>query len=72
MDSGHKNNILLEFLSLITRQSSKANEISERIGIYEEDIETFEALIEFVITTTKYNLKIKPKILSEVKDTANL
>ena len=59
--------IIIEFLSLLTGQSTKANALADKIGVYEEDHETFEALLSFIVTTTKYFLQVKPKILSQIE-----
>ena len=60
--------LILEFLAVLTNQSSTLKEIGEKLGVYEESIEIFEALFSFIMTVTKYNLQIKPKIMSEMKD----
>ena len=60
--------LILKFLAVLTNQSSTLKEIGEKLGVYEESIEIFEALFSFIMTVTKYNLQIKPKIMSEMKD----
>ena len=48
--------LILEFLAVLTNQSSTLKEIGEKLGVYEESIEIFEALFSFIMTVTKYNL----------------
>ena len=68
---GHKN-IIIEFLSLLTGNWIHIKELGEKIGIYEKDFETFKALFEFILVTTKYDMQIKPKIISEIGGISNL
>lgn len=64
--------IVLEFLAFLTNQSSSMKEIGDKLGVYQENIEVFQALFSFSMTTTKYNLQIMPKIKAEIKDDKNL
>ena len=59
--------IIIEFLSLLTGQSTKTNSLGDKIGVSEEDHETLEALFSFIITTTRYDLQVKPKIIDEIE-----
>lgn len=63
--------LILEFIAALTGQSKTMKELAEKLGVYEEDTEVFEALFNFVITSSKYNLQIKPKIMAEIKDDKN-
>ena len=64
--------ILLEFLAFLTNQSTSMKEIGDKLGVYKENIEVFEALFSFSMTVTKYNMQIMPKIMAEIKDDKNL
>lgn len=63
---------ILEFLSLLTNKSTNTNELANKIGIYNENKESFEALVGFVLTVTKYKSQVRPKIFEEMKDTENI
>ena len=66
------NKIIIEFVSLLTGNWKQIKELGEKIGIHEEDFEAFEALFEFIVATTKYDMQIKPKIASEIGGISNL
>lgn len=56
-------------MALITGQGISLKELSGKIGVYEEDLEVFEAFIEFIITSCRYNLQIRRKIVQEIGNT---
>ena len=62
---------ILEFLMLITNKGTWTTEISAKIGIFEENKESFEALVGFVLAVTKYRSQVQPKILREMASNAH-
>ena len=64
--------IIIEFISLILGQNTQTKALGNKIGVFEENYETLEALLLFIMAITRYDFQIKPKIISEVKGIDNL
>ena len=64
--------IIIEFISLLLGQNTLTKALGDKIGVYEENYETLEALLLFIMAITRYDFQIKPKIISEVKGIDNL
>ena len=63
---------ILEFLLLIINKSIRTSEISAKIGIFDENKESFEALVGFVLAVTKYRSQVQPRIFEEIAGTENI
>ena len=57
-------NKILEFFSIITSEYSRLSVIGQRLGIYEDHTELLRALITFIVTTSNFFIKTKPKLES--------
>ena len=52
---------ILEFFKVISNWHSDLMMLSKRVGVYEEDTEIFRSLFIFIVTTSKFYIKTKPK-----------
>ena len=52
---------ILELFKIIISGHSDLSMLSKRVGVYDEDIEVFRSLFNFIVTTSKFFIKTKPK-----------
>ena len=52
---------ILEFCHLLFERECNLLEIGGRLGVYPENVEALEAIIRFIVTVSKYYIKVKPK-----------
>ena len=57
---------------LITNKGIRTTEISAKIGIFDENKESFEALVGFVLAVTKYRSQVQPRIFEEMAGTEDI
>ena len=62
---------IIEFCHLLFEKDCYPVEIGGRLGVYPENAEVLDAIIKFVVTTSKYYIKVRPKF-EKLKSTDNV